>query len=229
MLQFSMDMTLGVPVRNLLKTAALLLVVWLPLVQAGEDYLLTGVIAASGGGKAFAVIEQADGQQRLVSEGDVLGKGRVVAIYAEQKTVRLALPDGEILLTLRGSAHPVEQTEKYSIEDYNIEDYQEAQPSMQPLGEDAVQGLLELARQTQQLGEEKSRARLNKLLGLGSAASIAALNDERVDSTAQFLERMVVLLRKDGGGGDGVRSISVADDLGRRRIYLNTNSVSATR
>ena len=207
---------MSISVSKLSQTAILAVAVWLPSAQADNEYLLTGVISASGGGKAFAVIEQADGQQRLVSEGDSLGDGRVKKIHTETNTVRLELPGGDVVLTLRGSAHPVEH-----VEGYRIEDFQEESPSVLTLDDSAVQGLLELAGQAQKLGEEKSIVRLNKLLGLSSGASIAAFNEEQVDSSAQLLEQLAGVLAKGEDGVTHVGTISVADDLGHRRVYLS--------
>lgn len=203
--------------RKFLHSLALLAILP-PLSLAGEDYLLAGVISATGNGKAFAVIEQADGQQRLVSVGDDLGDGRVVAIDAETKTVRLALAGRDVVLTLRGSAHPGEY-----VEEYQIQDYEEVDAAVKTLDEQAVQGIVRLSRQAGQLGEAQTKKQLNALLGLSGEASIAAFDEEQVSSSRQLVEQLASLLADQNSRGSHLGTIAVADDLGRRRIYLSAS------
>ena len=92
-------------VRSLASGGVALLLSQSALAQ-DRTYNLTGVMGSSSG-KLFAVIEDANGKQRLLTEGDELDGGLVRQISADDKSVLLAFPDREVLLTLTGSARPV--------------------------------------------------------------------------------------------------------------------------
>lgn len=193
----------------------------LPVMATAQDYQLTGVIAASDGGKAFAVIELSDGQQRLLREGERLGDGYVAAIDARRKTVQLNLPGGNVLLTLDGSAFADDYQPEYSIQDYRDG---MGQLELKPATVDA---LLALATEARNLGEKESSRRLNELLNLSGDARIAALDEQQVDSSIQLVEDLAVKLRGQWQGNH-VATLSVAEAGGGRRLYLHRNDPNAT-
>jgi hypothetical protein len=69
---------------------------------AGGPYRLAGIVAG-GPGVAIALIELPDGRQRAYRAGDTLDGGTVREITAA--SVRIGLPDEDLILRLRGSPH----------------------------------------------------------------------------------------------------------------------------
>jgi hypothetical protein len=176
------------------------------------EYHLTGVIGSSSG-KLFAVIEQGDGQQRLLSEGDAIGDGRVLAISAQTKTVRLRFPGRDITLGLDGSGLAEEQVEDYAIEEYG-------NTEALSLNSEKIERLAKLVREIDELGDKESLVRLKNILGLSEDARIVALNEQQYDSSRELLEALAQDLPEKMKYGSYLGSIAVSSDRGKERMYL---------
>jgi hypothetical protein len=195
--------------RQLPWIVALLLLVAPGVFAAQPEYHLTGIITSTGG-KQFA----ADGQQRLLREGDSIGEAEVVAIYALNKTVRLRFPGGEVLIGLQGSA----QTEEADADAYSQVDFRE--PSMQRMNSQQAGQLARLAGESEKLGDVESSRRLNQLLGLPKDARILTFEHEEVASTRSLLDSMAQRLPSTTQDEAYVGKITVSSGEGDTEIYL---------
>jgi hypothetical protein len=188
-------------------------------------YRLSGIMG-SDPGKAFAVIENADGEQQLLSEGSAVGPGYVKSISSQFKTVILAFPDGEIELRLTGSGKPdvggagMDEVEKaYSIDDYDTEAAEQ-----KILDPEALVKLQRLASDDGELSEMQLRIRLNEALGLPEEARIATYEEQAAPSIRELLARINTRNSDMTDSGAFLGRIAVSDRNGSRRIYLMTGS-----
>ena len=186
-----------------------------PGLSAADDpgYHLTGIMA-SDAGVAFAVIENADGQQKLLKENSPIGDGYVKSISSGSKTVVLTFPTGEISLRLTGSGKPVEFREEFSVSDFSDE---VVPKSLNPA---TMAKLHALAANPEKLSETQLAPQVNKLLGLSEQTRIAAYNHQSVESTRALLERLQAHISSMGVDADYLGSLAVSDPEGSRRIYL---------
>lgn len=210
-----------IPVKSHLSRAAVVLTVligWASFTSADNSgYHLTGVIG-SNGAKAFAVVEQPDGQQRLLSEGGAIGNGYVGSISVPDKTVTLIFPDGEQLLSMTGSAMPNDEKKEFSLADYSDEVVQHQ------VGPSSLEDLQVLAQNAEKMTDKEVAVQLNKLLGLPAQTQIAAFNHEGIESPRTLLQQLAAQLPERAKQGINLGSIAVSDEEGRKRIYLQTNS-----
>lgn len=184
-----------------------------PALFAAEDYRLTGVIG-SDSGKAFAVIERADGQQQLLGEGEAIDNGFIESISTQSKTVILAFSERRVILSLTGSGMPDEYQEEFSIADYYGEVEQKS------LDRATLSKLQDLSTQSGNIGEQELARRLNHLLGLSEQAHIAAYEQQEVDSTRDLIQQLATVLPERVKIGNHLGTIAVSDSSGRRRVYL---------
>jgi len=189
---------------------------------ADRDFHLTGIIG-SNTAKVFAVIEQPDGQQHLLVEGGKIGNGYVGSISVKNKTAVLVFPDGELLLSLTGSANPEEYEEPYTVSDYSVD----TAPNI--LGKTSLEKLQALARASGKLNDDELAIRLNRLLGLPDDARITAFNESGVNSTRDLVKALAVELPAKAEQGSYLGTISVAHDTSLKRVYLQTPPQSTTQ
>lgn len=179
-------------------------------------YKVSGIMGSEQG-MAFAVIENADGEQQLLSEGSAIGKGFIKSISSKNKTVILSLPEGEFLLRLSGGTPDEAQEEEYSTSEfYEITEQKNLEPEI-------IGKLITLAKNAQKLDDHKITIQLNELLGLSEKARVVAYNEQTIKSTSALLAKIEVKLPGAGESSNFLGSIAVSDENGqKRRIYLTT-------
>ena len=187
---------------------------WMSATAANDgDYHLTGIMGSESA-KAFAVIEQADGQQHLLSEGSTIGSGYVGSISTKNKAVILVFPEGELFLSLTGSGKPDDYEEEYSIDNYT------GMVEQNSLDQATIGKLLALSSNAENIGENELTTRLNSLLGLSGQARIAAYNEQEVESTRDLLQQLATQLPAQAEQGSYLGTLAVSDNSGSRRVYL---------
>lgn len=190
------------------------------LAQEGS-YNLTGVMGSSGG-KVFAVIEDTNGKQRLLTEGDELDGAQVRQISAVDKSVLLAFPDREVLLTLTGSARPVAPERPARVARFE-------QAPDKNLDEAKFQALVQLSRDADSLAESETAARLNELLGLPEDARVVAFDMREATSTKQLLKMMSPKLEASEARGGALGNLVVKQGSSNQRFYVNAEAPSGPR
>lgn len=193
--------------------------------ENAEGYSISGIMG-SDPGKAFAVIENAAGEQNLVSEGNAVGSGYVKSISAQHKTVILAFPDGDVELRLTGSRYPdtASAAKEEAVKAYSITDYDEEVAEQKTLDPTAISKLQKLANDTGKLTESQLSVQLNEALGLPEEARIAAYEEQAVPSIRELLVQMSTTINEPTESGTFLGKIAVSDRYGSRRVYLMTGT-----
>jgi hypothetical protein len=177
-----------------------------------QGYHLTGIIAATDGGKAFAVLEQADGQQRLLSVGEQYGEATVVAIDPANSRVKLQLPDGVLELRLTGSAQQDEDATWDS-------DIPSPAPEVITLALHQLEQLKIASLKPPGTDKPLSPEDIGSLLGLPENATVTALDDQPVRSSSELLQGLGALFRS-AGSAPHITTLSVNVAGEEQRIYL---------
>jgi hypothetical protein len=186
-----------------------------------EAYNLTGVMGSSGG-KLFAVIENANGKQRLITEGDELDGGLVRHISAEDKSVLLEFPDRELRLTLTGSNRPVAPEKPELVTNFE-------QVPDKNLDRATFQALVQLSREADSLEESETAARLNELLDLPENARVIAFDMRQAGSTRQLLKMMSPRLEATESQGGALGNLVVKEGSANKRFYFNAEAPPESR
>lgn len=189
-----------------------------PALAQVDSYNLTGVMGSSSG-KLFAVIEDANGKQRLLTVGDELDGGEVRTISAEDKSVVLAFPDRELRLTLTGSNRPVAPAMEQATYVTRFEQIPDKN-----LDEATFQALVQLSRDADSLGESEVAARLNALLGLPDDARVIAFDMRQANSTKQLLKMMSPKLEAYESQGGALGNLVVKEGSANKRFYMNAEA-----
>lgn len=178
------------------------------------EYHLTGVMGSEEG-TAFAVIEDARGQQHLLRAGSAIGPGYVKSISSQHKAVVLVFPGGELTLRLSGSGKVDEPTEAFSIEAFY------AQTENKAMDAESMSRLVELANNAEKLEDRQLSAQMNSLLGLSEQAQVAGFNDRQVDSPRAVLQQLRARISSMTDSDMLVGTFAISDsDGGDRRLYL---------
>lgn len=184
------------------------LAIAVPALSAGADYRLAGIIAPDNG-RALAMLEMPDGEQHLVRTGDTIGDVMVTAVTAS--SVRLQLPDGELVLELAGS-------------DAEYPDRRKLRGDSGPISIDAAAKarLRELATQAEQLETEAVARRLVSELRLSSDSAITAVNSRPVDGPAEAVTSIAQAIAARADDETGLQFVlSIQRSGGQpQRVYV---------
>ncbi len=183
----------------------------LGIVSAEEaPYRLAGIIT-SDDGSGLALIEIPGGEQQLLRAGEAIDDGWVADITAD--TVRLAFPEREVVLHLAGTGNPVSNLPTV----YRREDYTGGASRAVDTGK--LGAISRLAGSTDTTDSNKLAMKVLTYLGLPAEARIMAVNDQKVESSAEAVQQMAANI--DAKGASGFQFVvSIADVSGNKRVYI---------
>lgn len=173
----------------------------------GEEafpYRLSGVVFAGDEG-SIAIIEMADGKEKLFREGDRIGQERIVEIG--EKQVRLVGEAGESVLVLQGSP-------ALSFPDSGEVPLSGGIPSFEKKVEQLERRLTDI--EEKKARDEAARTLLNSMLGLPPDALITKVNDRPVESPSEVVTRLEKILEK---GDPSPVAFTVDGVAGTDRVY----------
>lgn len=194
-------------------------------------YRLAGVVAGAPGG-ALALIELPDGRQRAFRTGDALGDGTIRDI--RPGSVRIDLPDEDLILRLRGSPHfaaepspepdaagEAREAGPQDAEEQVLEAQSTGATRTQPLPSSDLERLLAAAGRAgtrPEAGDSPPPAAgdvLRSVLELAADAEIVAVDGAAMASAAAALEALVARLPT----GDPV-SIDIRSAAGNETLVV---------
>jgi hypothetical protein len=212
-----------------LAAACLLLVPAAAFSGAPEQHYRLAGIVAGGPGATIAVIELPDGRQRSYRTGDALDAGTIREITPA--SVRIGLPDDDLILRLRGSPHRAASraagapaTEDDDIEPRGVPEEAAAEGAVrnQQLGSNEASRLLAAAERARRPDGDSpagaAAAQLNDILEIPADAVVLAVDEVHVASPAAALEALAARLNEDApaavtvSGAGEVRTIVLTPD-----------------
>jgi hypothetical protein len=196
-------------------TLASVALLFTSIALAGENsYRLAGSIVTADQGTRLALVETADGTQRLLREGDSIDGGLITEITRDR--VFLQFGDQVLILKLEGTDEPpIVAPAEYAREDYPVSE------PIPPVDAHVLNAISILIASSNEEDSEKTVSEVLRLLGLPAQARVSAVNDQGVDSPAEALREIAAQVDarpKDGTGLSMV--ISLAAIEGNRRVYV---------